>query len=151
MIWMTAAILAATLLSSTGDEPYGTAEEAQALVAKAVAYVKSAGTTKAYQDFTSKAPGFADRDLYVVVYDLEGHVLAHGQNPQLVGQNLLELRGPDGNPWVKERVRLARMSNRFWQDYKFRDPITKKILTKSTYCEALESTAVCVGIYKRSR
>ena len=119
------------------------------MVAKAVAHVKSVGATQAYQDLTSMAPGSIERDLYVVVYDLEGRVLAHGHDAQLVGQNLRELRGPDGHPWIKERVRLARMTTRFWQDYKFRDPITKKILKKSTYCQTLDQTAICVGIYKR--
>jgi cytochrome c len=126
------------------------APEAEAMVAKAVAHIKSVGTEKAYQDFTDKAPDYVDRDLYVVVYDLEGRVLAHGQQASLVGQNLLELQGPDGNPWIKERVRLARSKNKFWHDYQFRDPITKKTLTKSTYCERVASTAVCAGIYKRN-
>lgn len=150
MSLLTALVLIARLSAPVGaDQKFGTAEEAQALVAKAVAHVKSVGATKAYLDFTSKAPGFVDRDLYVVVYDMEGRVLAHGQDAKLVGENLMELRGPNGNPWIKERVRLARMTNRFWQDYKYRDPLTKEILTKSTYCETLDATAVCVGIYKR--
>ena len=147
---LTALALAASIDPTTGtDEKFGTAEEAEALVVRAVTHVKNVGAKKAYQDFTSKAPDFVNRDLYVVVYDMEGRVLAHGQEAQLVGQNLMELRGPDGNPWIKERVRLAHTKNKFWQDYKFRDPITKKILVKSTYCERLESTVICAGIYKR--
>ena len=36
----------------------------------------------------------------------------------------------------------------FWQDYKFTNPVTKKIEPKSAYCEKLDDTAVCGGIYK---
>ena len=36
----------------------------------------------------------------------------------------------------------------FWQDYKFMNPVSKKIEPKQTYCERLEQTAVCAGIYK---
>jgi cytochrome c len=32
----------------------------------------------------------------------------------------------------------------------FSDPVTKKLLPKSMYCEKLSDTAVCAGIYKRS-
>jgi cytochrome c len=128
---------------------FGTAKEAEAMVAKAVAHIKGVGTEKAYQDFTDKAPGFFDRDLYVVVYDLEGRVLAHGQNPKMVGKQIIDLRDADGKEWIKERVELTRTKGKFWHDYKFTDPITKKVLPKSTYCERVESTAVCVGIYKR--
>jgi cytochrome c len=130
-------------------ESYGTAKEAEAMVKKAVAHVKAAGAQKAYQDFTNHAPGYIDRDLYVVVYDLEGRVLAHGQNPKMVGKELIDLLDPDGKAYVKERVELAKSKNSFWHDYKFTDPVSKKVLPKSTYCERLESTAVCVGIYKR--
>jgi cytochrome c len=153
MTLLTAVALAASLNPETATDEklgFGTAQEAEGMVAKAVAHIKSVGTEKAYQDFTNKAPDCVDRDLYVVVYDLEGRVLAHAQQASLVGQSLLDLQGPDGNPWIKERVRLARSKNKFWQNYQFRDPITKKTLTKSTYCERVESTAVCAGIYKRN-
>jgi cytochrome c len=130
-------------------EEFGTAKEAEAMVARAVAHIKAAGPVKAYQAFTDKAPGFFDRDLYVVVYDLEGRVLAHGQNPKMVGKVIIDLQDADGKAWIQERVELTKTKGKFWHDYKFTDPITKKVLPKSTYCERVESTAVCVGIYKR--
>ena len=131
------------------DSEFGTREEAKALVGRAVAHIKAAGADKAYADFTGQAEGFVDRDLYVVVYGLDGRVLAHGQQAKIVGENLIGVRDPGGKPWIKERMELARKKNRFWHDYRFLDPITKKTLGKSSYCERLESTVVCAGIYKR--
>ena len=64
------------------------APEAESMVKQAIVYIKDAGSAKAYADFTAKDPKFIDRDLYVVVYGLNGVVLAHGQNPKLVGQDL---------------------------------------------------------------
>jgi cytochrome c len=136
-------------VAALAADEFGSAKEAEAMVGKAVAHIKAVGKEKAYQDFTNKAPGFTDRDLYVVVYDLDGKVFAHGQNPKMVGKDLIDLRDPDGKAFVKERVDLARSKGKFWHDYKFTDPVSKKVLPKSTYCERLESTAVCVGVYKR--
>ena len=149
--WIVAAVLASLsgLTLAAAKEEFGTAKEAEALVGKAVAHIKAVGAEKAYKDFTDRAPGFVDRDLYVVVYELTGRVVAHGQNPKMVGKDLIDLRDPDGKQFVKERVELARSKGNFWHDYKFTDPVTKKVLPKSTYCERVESTAVCVGIYKR--
>jgi cytochrome c len=144
-----ALIVGSSGLVFAAKEEFGTVREAEAMVDKGVARIKAVGSERAYADFTSRAPGFVDRDLYVVVYDLEGRVLAHGQNPKMVGKDLIDLRDADGKAWVKERVELARNKGKFWHDYKFTDPITKKVLPKSTYCERVESTAVCVGIYKR--
>jgi cytochrome c len=134
---------------AVAKEEFGSAKEAEAMVVKAVAHIKAMGAEKAYQDFTAKAPAFVDRDLYVVVYDLTGRVLAHGLNPKMVGKDLIDLKDPDGKQFVKERVELARTKTAFWHDYKFTDPVSRKVLPKSTYCQRVESTAVCVGIYKR--
>jgi len=84
-----------------------------------------------------------------VVYDLNGKVLAHGQNEKQVGKELIGMKDADGKEFVKERVDLAKSKGKFWQDYKFTDPVTKKILPKSMYCEKVEETAVCAGVYKR--
>lgn len=83
------------------------------------------------------------------MYDLGGCGLAHGGNPKMVGNELLAMRDADGKPFVKERVELARSKSKFWHQYRFTDPMTHAILPKSTYCERVDSTVVCVGIYKR--
>lgn len=141
---------AATFISAPAlAEEFATAKEAEAMVGKAIGHIKKNGKEKAYADFTDKKPGWVDRDLYVVVYDLNGKVLAHGQNSKQVGKDLIGMQDADGKEFVKERVELTKSKGKFWQDYKFTDPLTKKILPKSMYCEKLEDTAVCSGIYKR--
>src|SRR5215213_3371204 len=51
-------------------------DDAIAMVKKAVSFIKEQGAEKAYPEFTGKAANFIDRDLYVVVYQLDGKVLA---------------------------------------------------------------------------
>lgn len=129
-------------------ESKATAAEAIAMVKKGVAYIKSAGKEKAYAEITAKDPKFVVHDLYLVVYGLDGVVRAHGANIKQVGQNLIDFTDVDGKPFVKERVELAKTKGTFWQDYKFTNPTTKKIEPKSMYCEKLDDTTVCGGIYK---
>lgn len=137
------------LVATSNADEYGTPAQAEAMVKKAVGHIKKSGKDSAYAEFTAKKPEWIDRDIYVVVYDFTGTVLAHGQNEKQVGKHLLEFKDADGKEFVKERVELAKSKGKFWQDYKFTDPITKKILPKSMYCERLDETAVCAGIYKR--
>ncbi|MFO1271447.1 MAG: cache domain-containing protein [Rubrivivax sp.] len=125
-----------------------TADDATAMVKKGVAFIKANGKDKAYAEISNKQGRFNDRDLYLVVYGLDGVVRAHGANEKMVGKNLLELKDIDGKPFVKERVELAQSKGSFWQDYKFTNPVSKKIEPKSAYCEKLEDTVVCGGIYK---
>jgi cytochrome c len=126
-----------------------TKEEAVTMVKKGVAYVKSAGKDKAYADISDKANAeFRHQDLYLTVYALDGTVRAHGANAKMIGKNLIELKDIDGKAFVKERMDLAKSNATFWQDYKFTNPESKKIEPKSMYCEKLEDTVVCGGIYK---
>jgi len=141
------ALALATNSGLAGGE-HGSKDEAVAMVKKAVAHIKADGAQKAYGDFTAKAADFHDRDLYVVVYSATGTCLAHGNNAKLVGKELLDAQDADGVYYIKKRVELMKTANNFWQDYKFSNPLTKKLEPKSTYCEKLADTAVCVGIYK---
>jgi signal transduction histidine kinase len=143
-------LLAVALLLGAAAARAGnaTADEATAMVRKGVAFIKAEGTEKGYAEISNKQGRFVDRDLYLVVYGLDGTVLAHGANDKMVGKNLLDLKDIDGKAFVKERVELAQTKSSFWQDYKFTDPLTKKIEPKTTYCERLEASVVCGGIYK---
>jgi signal transduction histidine kinase len=141
--------LALTLLPAQAAEEHATKEQAKAMVEKAVAVIKASGPDAAYPMFDDKTNNdFHDRDLYIIVYDLEGKCLAHGANAKLVGKDLSDAQDVDGVYYVKDRIKLATSQASFWQDYKFTNPVTKKIEPKQTYCERLNNTAVCGGVYK---
>jgi len=125
-----------------------TADEATAMVKKGVAFIKANGKDKGYAEISNKKGQFNDRDLYLVVYGLDGVVRAHGANEKMINKNLIDLKDIDGKEFVKERVELAKSKGTFWQDYKFTNPVTKKIEPKSMYCEKLDDVAVCGGVYK---
>jgi hypothetical protein len=126
----------------------GTAAEAEAMVKKAVAYIKANGNEKAYEEFTH-GKSFKDRDLYIVVYDLEGKNLAQGANPKLVGKDLIGLKDPDGKPLIKMFVDLAKEKGKGWvEGYKFLNPVSQKIEGKAMYLERLGNVLVGCGIYK---
>jgi signal transduction histidine kinase len=141
------AIVAATTAPDAAAG-WATRQQAQAMVQKAVAAIRQEGVSKIYSEITARSSRFVDGDLYVVVYGLDGMVLAHGANERLVGQDLSEAVDVDGKAFVKERMDLARKQASFWQDYKFVNPVTRKIDPKQMYCERLEETAVCAGIYR---
>jgi cytochrome c len=126
----------------------GTAAEAEAMVKKAVAHIKAAGADKAYDEFTN-GKDFKDRDLYIIVYDLNGKNLAQGANPRLVGKDLIGLKDPDGKPIIQLFVDLAKAKDKGWvEGYKFMNPVTKKMEAKAMYLERVGDTLVGCGIYK---
>jgi signal transduction histidine kinase len=143
-----ACMLATPFVHSVHAQTEATAAEATAMVKKGVAFMKANGSEKGHAEISNKKGQFNDRDLYLVVYALDGTVRAHGANEKMIGKNLIELKDVDGKEFVKERVELAKSKGTFWQDYKFTNPTSKKIEPKSMYCEKLDDAAVCGGIYK---
>ena len=143
-----AAALAFSFSVAVQAQTKATAAEATAMVKKGVAFIKANGKDKGWAEINNKKGQFVDRDLYLVVYGLDGTVHAHGANEKMVGKNLISLKDIDGKEFVKERVELGKSKGTFWQDYKFTNPVTKKIEPKAMYCEKLEDAVVCGGIYK---
>lgn len=147
-IAMTAGIGAGVATSAIASER-GNKDEAVAMVKRAAAHIKAVGKDKAYADFTGKATGFSDRDLYVIVYDQAGKSLAHGANQNMVGKSLIEFKDADGKEVMKEIVQVAfKGPGKGWVDYKWPNPVTKQLEAKSTYVEKVEDVVIGVGIYK---
>jgi signal transduction histidine kinase len=128
---------------------HATKDEAVAMVKKGVAFWKANGDDKTFGAINDKENAqFHDRDLYLVVYGLDGTVRAHGANAKKVGKNMIDEQDVDGKLFVKERVEMAQKQATFWQDYKYTDPVTKKIAPKQMYCERVDNNVLCGGIYK---
>jgi cytochrome c len=111
-------------------------------------FAKRSKFDKAYAEIDKKGGMFTDRDLYIVVYGLDGHVFAHGANEKLIGTDQSQAKDPDGKAFVTERIDMAKKGQPFWQDYKFMDPLTKTVEPKQMYCVPLKDVVVCGGVYK---
>lgn len=127
-----------------------TAPEAEAMVKKGVAYIKANGKEKGFAEITRRdSKEFHDRDLYLAVHKLDGTCVAHGTNEKMVGKNFIDMKDIDGKEYIKERVEFGKTKANFWTDYKFNNPVSKKIEAKTAYCERLDDYVVCGGIYKK--
>lgn len=137
--------LAAPAMAS-GDR--GTAEEAQDMVARAIAYYDEMGTEAALAKFNADpAPEFLDRDLYVFVYGLNDAIVAHGVDPSLLGRTYSSFTDVDGKQFGEE-MRQTASSDGTWVDYKWMNPATGEIEQKSSWLVLHDGHLFGVGIYK---
>jgi hypothetical protein len=144
--FIAAAVLALASFCACAASEYGTLDEAKALVKRAAAYVDKNGREKSFDEF-SKSPGpFVDRDLYVVVYDMQGLALAH-PNPKWRGKNMMDIRDQNGRSWVKERTELAQKQSSGLQDTEIFNPVTKKVEPKKVYWERHGDLIFISGAY----
>ena len=126
-----------------------TKDQAVAMVKKAIEYIKANGNDKAFEEISNPKGQFVDRDLYVVVYDMNAKCLAHGQKKSMVGKELIDFKDVDGKPYMQERVELMKKQPTAWQGYKFMNPLTKQVEPKEMYIERAGDLIVGAGVYKQ--
>jgi len=123
-------------------------DEAKNLVKKAVAYVKYQGKEKAISEIRKRRGMFDKGELYVFAYDLNGVMLAHPKNPELIGKNLIAVPDSEGKLFRKEIVEKAKIKGSGWVDYVYLNPETNELEHKTTYCQKEDDIIICCGAYR---
>jgi hypothetical protein len=139
------AILLLTPMPTQAEAQYGAAEEAKALLDKAVAAVKE-DKAKALDMFNKGDGGFRDRDLYVFCANAsDGIVTAHPTNK---GEQLKDVVGKKGFPLGKEIMQRATEGKVDEVTYWWPRPDSDKALEKHTFFTKVGDQICGVGYYK---
>lgn len=143
-IMLQIAILLAAVGPSRAGE-YGTAEEAKAVLEKAVVAVKE-DKAKALDMFNKGEGGFKDRDLYVFCANVsDGILTAH---PYLKGEHLQDIKGKKGYPLGQEIMQNATEETIKELTYWWPRPGSDKPLEKVTFYTRVGDQDCGVGHYK---
>ncbi|MBF0212592.1 MAG: cache domain-containing protein [Magnetococcales bacterium] len=148
---MNRTLFAGTLLAmmigmgaSANAAEFGTADEAKAMLEKAVAAVK-ADKAKALEMFTKGEGGFKDRDLYPGCGDPAGVFSAH---PSLVGKSLKELKDKTGKALGAEMYAVAQDGKISEVSYMWPRPGTTDPVQKVSFVTKVGDQVCYVGYYK---
>ncbi|KEA62661.1 methyl-accepting chemotaxis protein [Marinobacterium lacunae] len=126
-----------------------TKADAEALVHRAYEYVQAHGREKAISVFNDPEGEFVQGELYLLVQDYDGNMLAHGGNRELVGKNLANAKDADGKPLCPPLVQTAREKGEGWYSYSFMNPHTGKPEPKHSFVKAMgEQCYIACGIYQ---
>lgn len=148
VLWV--AMMCCFLLGLALSDTYAAGQaDAKALIEKGVAFYKANGQDKAFAEFSNPKGQFTKGDLYIFVIDTQGKVFAHGGNAKLVGKDMSELKDADGKFFMKEIIKTANEKGKGWVDYKWTNPVTKKVDDKTTYVEKVDGYVFGCGVYKK--
>jgi methyl-accepting chemotaxis protein len=126
----------------------GTAEEAFALVARAVAYRRQCGSREAYlRDLTLADKGFFDRDMYIFALDRHGQYMAFGGNAAKVGTRVQDIVGIDG-AGLMDAILSQAGHEPGWVSYDIAHPTTGRVQTKISFVQQLDDVILGCGVYK---
>ncbi|KRI00823.1 chemotaxis protein [Curvibacter sp. PAE-UM] len=125
----------------------GTADEALALVQRAIAFRQQSSRDSFLRGLTDPAQGFHDRDMYVFALDRSGAYLAFGGNPAKVGTRVQDIPGIDGQGLLESIVAQAEHEPG-WVEYDITNPATGAVQTKMSYVQQVDDVYVGCGVYK---
>lgn len=92
-------------------------------------------------------------DLYVFVYDPDVNMVAHAENPGMVGLNYHNKVDVSGTPFRDRLVQEALTNGTGWVDYIYNSPAESGLFWKSTNCQLAPGSdgkqyIICSGMYK---
>lgn len=115
-----------------GYYPEVSRKEAETLVGRAYQYMESHGKSEATHIFSNKRDNtYRYGDLYIVVYDAKGIIIAHGNNEEEEGRNAYNDVDQNGFAYVKAMIAKARAGGG-WVDYKIKNAF------QTTYVEEVD-------------
>jgi signal transduction histidine kinase len=109
-------------------------DDAQALVKKVIAKVKSDGKEKALAacnspEFYMKADG------YIFAYDLNGVNVCH-KNEKMRGRNLIDMKDANGVLLIQEMIKACKSKEGSgWIQYDWPNAVSKQVEPKTSYAE----------------
>lgn len=147
----TASLLAGVAMAAAAGAAiaadFGTAEQARALMIRAMAEVKI-NQANAIAKFNRADGGFMQNDLYVFCFNgSDGKVIANADKAQL-GRDVRSIRDVTGAPFGDAMFRDAKQTQLRTFSYKWPRPGDTRPVDKESYVSRLGGIACGVGYYK---
>lgn len=137
------------VLAGKDVQERGTPAQAKEMAAQAIALFDREGAKAAFARFNERpAPDFKHLDLYIFVARArDAVILAHGADRSLLGIDAATLVDPKG--LNIGRAILARATeNGAWVDYGWKDPVSGKVLPKSSWVVRHKDYIFGCGVHK---
>lgn len=123
------------------------AEQARALLDKAVVMLTRDGSHKAFAAFNDRNGGFVVDELYVFAFDMKGKYMASGANPKLTGTDALDLKDAEGKAVVREMIDIAGRQDQGEVDYVWLNRADNRVERKHSLIRRVNGYILGVGYY----
>jgi cytochrome c len=125
------------------------AEEAKALLDKAVTYFDNNGVARALCAYNDPNGAFRKGPLYVFAINMDGVYFAHGAAPSLIGTSLRDTRDAAGQPIGELVMGAVATQQSAAVDYMWLNFETNKVEKKHTFLKKVGKFVLGVGYYTR--
>lgn len=140
--------LGGTIVGVGYSAPRAGADDARAMLDRALALIRAEGPAIAALTFNDRRGAFVHDDLYVFMINLEsGKFEATGMNPALAGTDARGLKDAEGHAIVAEMMDKLKSADEATVDYVWRNPVTNRVEHKRSYVRREGGSLIGVGHY----
>jgi len=126
----------------------GSADEARALVERALVDIQKNGFESVVRLIHDPQGGYIDRDMYIFVIDRQSIFRAYGADPSRAGRSFEGMQGLDGAKLVRDAFAACEHGGG-WVEYQITSPLTGVVSEKITFVRPYgKDMVVGCGIYK---
>jgi len=126
------------------------AKQIKELVNNAAALVDGKGK-EAFVEFRNKDSEWFSDEAYIFVIDMKGTNIVHPSQPDLEGNNLIDMKDVNGKAFVQEMIEVAKTKGSGWVDYMWPKPGETEPSRKLSYIKTVkvgdEKFIIGSGIY----
>lgn len=116
------AVMASVVLAANVMAESGVKEECVTLCKDAAKFLNEKGFYPTVFEINKKEGKFVSKNTYVFLMDLEGHLLAHPFNPQVIGMDMTGQKDSNGKLFVQEYITVAKSKGEGWTEYSYPKP-----------------------------
>jgi signal transduction histidine kinase len=122
-------------------------QDAKQLVEKAKIFLQTVGKEIAFAEISKPTGAFVKDEKYLFVLDLNGIMLAHGENADFVGLDFNSVKDLEGRNFIREILETANEKGYGTVEYIWFHPLSRRYENKVVYFEKVDSIIICSGIY----
>lgn len=82
---------------------------------------------------------------YFFIYDMDGNIILHSQNPQLEGKNFLDSPNKNDREVAQKLIQSIKVEGKNFASYNWVNPMNGQIEEKMSYFEAIPNTNLMIG------
>jgi cytochrome c len=121
--------------------------EVRRWVEDAITLFEKAGKVTALAEIADSEGRFVLGERYIFALNLSGTMLAHPIEPELIGNNLMDLKDSEGKAFIQRIVDTAKTNGYGFTDYMWHNPDSDDELQKTVFFERVDGIILCSGFY----
>lgn len=129
----------------------GTVKQALEIINEVGSYLADRGGARLQQVISTDLDRFHHQDLFPIIFNAHGRIIAHGRNSSLVGRSALLVTDTTGKQFFLLGFEALKNATEVAVRYQWIHPYTRKKMNKTLYMRKKDQWIIAVSVQDKSK